>query len=570
MTFLKLISSTALTALVLFPIAVSAQTVPDSVDAGRVDGRIKQTLQKQIRQAPLDIKGNAPFSAPANAEKITLVLKDVSMEGLSVYSADDIKPLYASKLNTKITLADVYALAAALTTKYRNDGYILTQVIVPPQTIADGIVRLRVVEGSLDQIKVDGTGAQGSNGDIINLYVGELKSKGVLNNKNLEKTLLLINDLPGVTARSVLSPSKTVTGASDLTILVERKAVEGNVAVDNFGSRFLGRWEVLGGFALNSLLGQNERISAQMAYAPSDQGFEPELLYGELAATLPVGSYGTKLQANLGKSRTEPGAFLDQFDVKGTSYFSGLKVLQPIIRTRDTNLSASLGLDRRSTKTKSNVDTNKDDDLTSLRLGSHFDFVDTAFSAAVTNTNLEISQGLSILGASKNGDADLSRPAGDVTYTKVTGDITRLERLTNSISLQTAIKGQLANGALLSAEEFGLGGANGIGRGYDPSEIVGDDGVAGSLELQWATPYNVSWLDNYTAYTFYDIGKVMNDDASSTDVKTQSLASVGLGVRADIDSATRAGFMVAVPLTHDIAAENDNDARVFVNFSRDF
>lgn len=570
MTFLKLISSTALTALVLFPIAVSAQTVPDSVDAGRVDGRIKQTLQKQIRQAPLDIKGNAPFSAPANAEKITLVLKDVSMEGLSVYSADDIKPLYSSKLNTKITLADVYALAAALTTKYRNDGYILTQVIVPPQTIADGVVRLRVIEGSLDQIKVDGTGAQGSNGDIINLYVGELKSKGVLNNKNLEKTLLLINDLPGVTARSVLSPSKTVTGASDLTILVERKAVEGNVAVDNFGSRFLGRWEVLGGFALNSLLGQNERISAQMAYAPSDQGFEPELLYGELAATLPVGSYGTKLQANLGKSRTEPGAFLDQFDVKGTSYFSGLKVLQPIIRTRDTNLSASLGLDRRSTKTKSNVDTNKDDDLTSLRLGSHFDFVDTAFSAAVTNTNLEISQGLSILGASKNGDADLSRPAGDVTYTKVTGDITRLERLTNSLSLQTAIKGQLANGALLSAEEFGLGGANGIGRGYDPSEIVGDDGVAGSLELQWATPYNVSWLDNYTAYTFYDIGKVMNDDASSTDVKTQSLASVGLGVRADIDSATRAGFMVAVPLTHDIAAENDNDARVFVNFSRDF
>ncbi len=571
MTFSKLISSTALTALVILPITVaSAQTIPDSVDAGRVDNRIKQSLQKPVTQAPLDIKGSSQVTAPAGSEKISLVLKDVTLEGLSVYSKDDIKSLYASKLNTKITLADVYALAATLTAKYRNDGYILTQVIVPPQTIADGVVRLRVVEGKLDQIKVDGTGTQGSNGDIIKLYVGELKSKGVLNNKNLEKTLLMINDLPGVTARSVLSPSKSVVGASDLTILVERKAVDANVSVDNFGSRFLGRWEVLGGVALNSMFGHNERISAQMAYAPSNKGLEPELLYGELAGTVPVGSYGTKLQANLGKSRTNPGAALDQFDVNGTSYFSGLKVLQPIIRTRDVNLSTSLGLDRRSTKTKSNIDTNKDDDLTSLRLGGHFDFVDTLFSAAVTNTNLELSRGLSILGASKNGDAALSRPSGDVTYTKLTGDITRLERLTGSLALQTSLKGQLSNGALLSAEEFGIGGANGIGRGYDPSEIVGDDGVAGSLELQWQTPYAVSWMDNYTAYTFYDIGKVYNDDSTSPTLDIQSLASVGLGVRADINSATHTGFMVAVPLTHDIAAENDNDPRVFVNFSRDF
>lgn len=571
MTFLKFITGTALSALVLVPFtAVNAQTVPGSADAGRVEGTVKQSLPTAKRQAPLDIKGNAPFSAPANAETITFVLKDVSFEGLSIYSINDVKPLYASKLNTKISLADVYALAANLTAKYRNDGYILTQVIVPPQTISDGNIRLRVVEGKLDQIKVDGPGAQGSNADIINLYVGELKSHGVLNNKNLEKALLLINDLPGVTARSILSPSKSVVGASDLTIVVERKSVDGSVAVDNFGSRYLGRWEILGGFNLNSMLGHNERISATMAYAPSDQGIEPELLYGELTGSVPVGSYGTKLEANIGKSRTEPGASLDQFDVKGESYFTGLKLLQPIIRTRDLNLTTSLGLDRRSTKTKSNVDTFKDDDITSLRLGGHFDFVDTLFSAAVTSTNVEISRGLGILGASEKGDSDLSRALGDPTYTKLTADVTRLERLTNDLSLQAAIKGQMADGALLSAEEFGLGGANSIGRGYDPSELVGDDGVAGSLELQWATPYAVSWLDNYTAYAFYDIGKVLNDDATSPSLDVQSLASVGMGVRADLNQATHAGFMVAKPLTNSIAAENDDDTRLFVNFSRDF
>lgn len=571
MKLTNILSCLSLSALIALPVAhANATSTPSSADAGRVEKNLQQDLPDFKRSAPIDVKGNAPFEAPAGSQKITFILKDVVLEDASVYPTSEIKYLYDKKIGTKISLADVYSIAANLTAKYRADGYILTQVVVPPQTIGDGTVRLRVVEGRLNDIRVDGTGALGSNADIINQYVAQLKSKGVLKNANLEKTLLLINDLPGVTARSVLSPSKSVVGASDLTILVERKKIDGSVQVDNFGSRYLGMWEILGGFNLNSIFGQNERITAQMAYAPSNQGVEPELLYGSLSALLPVGAYGTTLEANIGKSYTNPGAGLEDFDVLGKSYSNGLKVNQPFIRTRELNLSSSLGLDRRSTETKSNVDTFKNDDITSLRLGGHVDYVDTLFSAAITNANIELSRGLSILGASKKGDSDLSRAAGNPEYTKITADISRLERLTNDFSLMVATKGQLSSSALLSAEEFGIGGANGIGRGYDPSELVGEDGVAGSVELRWASPYKVSWLDNYSVYGFYDIGKVWNDDATTSSQKEQSLASTGLGMRANINSATRAGFMVALPLTRDVAAEGDDDPRFYFNLSRDF
>ncbi|HAJ89989.1 MAG TPA: ShlB/FhaC/HecB family hemolysin secretion/activation protein [Rhodospirillaceae bacterium] len=571
MKLTNILSCLSLSALIALPVAhANATSTPSSADAGRVEKNLQQDLPDFKRSAPIDVKGNAPFEAPAGSQKITFILKDVVLEDASVYPTSEIKYLYDKKIGTKISLADVYSIAANLTAKYRADGYILTQVVVPPQTIGDGTVRLRVVEGRLNDIRVDGTGALGSNADIINQYVAQLKSKGVLKNANLEKTLLLINDLPGVTARSVLSPSKSVVGASDLTILVERKKIDGSVQVDNFGSRYLGMWEVLGGFNLNSIFGQNERITAQMAYAPSNQGVEPELLYGSLSAALPVGAYGTTLEANIGKSYTNPGAGLENFDVLGKSYSNGIKVNQPFIRTRELNLSSSLGLDRRSTETKSNIDTFKNDDITSLRLGGHVDYVDTLFSAAITNANIELSRGLSILGASKKGDSDLSRIAGNPEYTKITADISRLERLTNDFSLMVATKGQLSSSALLSAEEFGIGGANAIGRGYDPSELVGEDGVAGSVELRWASPYKVSWLDNYSVYGFYDIGKVWNDDATTSSQKEQSLASTGLGMRANINSATRAGFMVALPLTREVAAEGNDDPRFYFNLSRDF
>ena len=192
MTHYRLTCSTAFAALMLIAIAgsASAQTVPGSADVGRVGGQANKPLPVLKSQPPLSVKGNAPFTAPKGAEKITFVLKDVAFEGLSAYTPAQLKAVYGTQIGKKISLADVYSMAANLTAKYRNDGYILTQVVVPPQTISDGIVRLRIVEGSLDQIRIEGSGAMGSNGDIIKLYVAELKSKGVLNNRNLEKTLL--------------------------------------------------------------------------------------------------------------------------------------------------------------------------------------------------------------------------------------------------------------------------------------------------------------------------------------------------------------------------------------------
>ncbi len=569
----KFTYTTALSTLLLIATVPHAQaaSITGPADAGRIGGATQQSLPKITKEAPLQVKGNAPFQAPAGAEKITFTLKEVSFEGMSAYTPQQLMGVYGDKLGQKISLADVYAIAANLTAKYRNDGYILTQVVVPPQTISDGIVRLRIVEGELDQIRIEGPGAQGSNADVIRLYVQELKSHGVLNNKNLEKTLLLINDLPGVTARSVLSPSKTKVGASDLSLLVERKPYDGTVGVNNKGSRFLGQWQATAGAALNSVLGYNERLEAQIAYAPSGRGVDYELLYGELVGTVPVGKYGTKVQANFGSSNTQPGHTLKEFDVLGQSRFGGVKVLQPIVRSREFNVSSTLGLDLRATKTRSDLTTvATEDKITALRVAGHMDFVDTLFAAAVTSANLQVSRGLGFLGASDNGDANLSRPDADTSFTKWNADVTRLERLTDGLALQTSLRGQMSNAALLSAEEFGIGGASDIGRGYDPSELVGDDGFAGSIELQWTSPYQISWLNSYVVYGFYDIGKVWNDDATSPSLREQSLASTGIGFKASLTAATHFDMMVAKPLTRDIAAENDDTARVYVGFSQDF
>ncbi|MGA4816816.1 POTRA domain-containing protein [Pseudomonas aeruginosa] len=47
-------------------------------------------------------------------------------------------------------------LANRLTAKYRQDGYLLTQVVVPEQSIEGGKVRLQVIEGYLEHVQIKG------------------------------------------------------------------------------------------------------------------------------------------------------------------------------------------------------------------------------------------------------------------------------------------------------------------------------------------------------------------------------------------------------------------------------
>ncbi|HOO51051.1 MAG TPA: ShlB/FhaC/HecB family hemolysin secretion/activation protein [Alphaproteobacteria bacterium] len=561
------VSVSVLTYMLLAANAANASSIPGSADASRFQGRVERTAPQSTSSAPLKVEGTTLFQAPAGAENLKFTLQGIEIEGLSVYTPSEIQSLYASKIGTNVSLAEIYAIASELTKKYRNDGYILTQVVVPPQTIASGTVKLRVVEGKVNKVQVQGDVLGQSS--LISEYAKRLESAGALNNRELERDLLLINDLPGVTAQGVLSPSREVVGASDLTIFVERNPFDAHIGIDNYGSRYLGRWEATGNISANSLLGMNELLGLTLAYAPSDQGLEPELTFGEAMAQFPIGSCGTKLSFKLGVTQTEPGAGLDEFDIKGHAKYAGVEIEHPIVRTRDFNITSTLGFDLRSTKTKSNVDFTRIDDLSVVRLGGHMDWVDTAINAAVTNIDLEVSQGVSWFGASDEGDSNISRPAGDPQFTKVTASVSRLERVINNVALKTSIMGQMSDSPLLSAEEFGVGGGL-IGRGYDPSELVGDDGFGASLEVQWSNPFQQTIVSDYTLYGFYDFGRVWNDDASTADGRAESLASIGLGIRATIMPGTYAGFMLAKPLTRDIQSENDDDIRPFVNISHKF
>lgn len=538
--------------------AATGQASPARIQEQLLDQDVLRPAGPKIEVRDLILQ-----NMPANAENITFQLNQIRFEGVGAYSEKQIRPIYADKLGQTVSLADVYAISSELTNKYRNDGYILTQVIVPPQTIDGGVVTLRAVEGHVDRISVRGDD-QASALKTVRAYANRIRSEGALNVEELEKFLLVINDLPGVEARSILSPSPNKTGASDLQIIVERDPYDAFLGVDNYGSRYLGPLQFTAAGALNSFFGNNERITAQFVAAPDNA----ELYFFSLGYKQPIGTHGTTIEGIYSHSNTEPGFDLDQFDVNGKSDFASIKVEHPIIRSRARSLYAHATFDWRDVQSRNILEPTREDRIRAIRVGGRYEFLDSIFRAGINTISVEAAKGLDVFGASSKDDIRLSRPAGDPEFLKFTAEAQRLQRLTSDLNLLLGVRAQQTNSALLSSEEFGVGGIN-SGRGYDPSEIVGDDGYSAKIELQWNEPTPFSLFEDYQLFSFYDFGKVRNDDATVAD-EDESLASAGFGIRADFPADTKAGLAVAFPLTRDVQTQGDDDPRLYFNLNRSF
>ena len=93
---------------------------------------------------------------PAGADKVTLTLKDVDVEGVTAFPPEEIEgALPAVSSACRITLDTVWRIADLITDHYQQAGFFLSRAFVPQQKIKDGRLVIRVVEGYVGEVQFD-------------------------------------------------------------------------------------------------------------------------------------------------------------------------------------------------------------------------------------------------------------------------------------------------------------------------------------------------------------------------------------------------------------------------------
>jgi hemolysin activation/secretion protein len=542
--------------------ALAAVAAPASIEPSRTEQRYNQRdAHPALFSSPV-VAPQAEAPLAQDHSSITFPLKSVTVVGATAFPAEQLQALAAEHVGKQVSLATLNAVAAKITAQYRNQGYILSKAIVPPQKVQGGAVTIQVIEGYVDDVVFQGGEKQ--NQSVLHGIAEKIKASRPLKNADLERYLLLVDDMVGIKARGVLSPSKVNAGSSTLTVALDYKKIEGDVSVDNRGSRFLGMWEGGVNVATNSLLGQSEQIRARTI-----QTLEfDELHYYELAYQHPVGSEGTVLRAQTSYTQTNPGAALEPFNIKGENVSFAIEGLHPLLRSRQENLYVGGGFRYRDASTDALSTELYDDHIRAVYANAAYDVMDR-FNA-VNRIDATLAQGLDVLDA--NGGRDnVSRANGENVFTKLNAQYTRLQPLNDNYSVFFGAAGQVSSEPLLASEEFTLGGVS-YGSGYDPAELSGDNGYSARIEYRYSNDLPPAYGSMYQIYAFYDGGRVFNKDALVGESKTASLVSTGLGARFSLPQEVSLTTEVAKPLSQSVVAEGTHGegVRGFVTLNKAF
>lgn len=99
------------------------------------------------------------LAAPAGAQDAAeprFDLLEFEVEGNTVLPARDVEAALLSHMGPGRSMTDVEAARSALEAAFQQAGFLTVLVDVPEQAVVDGVVRLRVIEGRVDRVRVTG------------------------------------------------------------------------------------------------------------------------------------------------------------------------------------------------------------------------------------------------------------------------------------------------------------------------------------------------------------------------------------------------------------------------------
>jgi len=509
----------------------SAGQVYAQIDAGA----LQQGLERQLPlPSPLALPEpslkEAPKAKAPSTNEVTFEVKTFVLEGISIIPEASVQAVLKPWLGRAVNFDDLQKACDAVIEFYRKSGYTV-QAILPPQKIANGVVKILVTEAKLSSVFVDTpNGPTRFNKETAAEYITYANPIGdPLNTKAIERALIILNETPGVMVSSQLEPGKN-DGETALRLqLTEPQWYQGKVEANNYGSRTTGANQ--GVIVLSGInpLGIGDQVSVNGIYSEGSQ-------YIQGAYSLPVSKDGLRLGL--------AGTYLNYKNVSnyatsasagyGDAWTTGVSAAYPLIREQGTNANLNVNYDIKSymnknlltTQTISSYNINN----TSFGLsGNHYD---TFGGGGVSSGSVTAVLGyLDILATSLQGYGRYT-PA---SFAKYTFAANRNQQLTEggNTTLYMAINGQFSSVNLNSAEQIYLGGPYAV-RAYPVAQSGGSQGGVGTVELRHQFPERI------TGSLFYDVGLVqqykntyLGWQGQTNANNTYSLQGAGFGVKWD-------------------------------------
>lgn len=457
-------------------------------------------------------RANLPASSP-------FLVKTVRISGHTLFASTPLHALVAEAEGKSLTLPELDALVSRITDYYHARGYTLSRAFIPAQVIRDGTVDIVVLEARYGNNTL--VNRSKVNDSLLKATLSPLQGGQFVEQEEMDRTMLLLSDIPGIVASATLKPGAAV-GTSDFVVDVARgPAVSANLALDNYGNRYTGRARAGGIVSVTNPLHRGDMLS--VSALSSGGGMDN----GRLAYALLASGRGTRVGGAYFALRYELGAPLADLSAHGEARGANLWVKHPFLRSRDANLYGQIQYEQ--VRLRDHVDAtaiHNDRRARNWTVSLTGDASDGLFSGGVNSWDAGWTGGH--LGI----DDDMARASDAATaktqgrFSKWYANLARVQRVGPDTTLQLAISGQRAGANLDSSQKLTVGGPYTV-RAYDLGALSGDSATITSVEIR--RDFDLA-AGRWQALAFVDHARVaINRTGWTAGENRATLSGVGIG-----------------------------------------
>jgi hemolysin activation/secretion protein len=474
-------------------------------DAGQLLNEQQRLQQRQLEAFPQDPERHAAPPAPNDIHGVSVRIRAFRFSGdVGVVGEAQLQTLLRDAIGREFDFNGLQGLADRVSTYLKGKGYFLAYAYLPKQVLTSGVIEIALLAGRLESSDkaVDIQGRLRISPQRLELIAESAVKPGeVVRQKDLERAVLLINDVPGVSALSNVergSEPGTVHLVVDAT---EGPLLSGEVGLDNHGNRYTGQWRGNAQLNVNDPLRIGDRLLLSLV---ASDGMQLE----QFSYDWPVNFRGLRASVSYGDMDYTIGKDLSSLNASGTTSVAGGGISYPIIRSRSFNLWSYVNYASKALRDDAFGEAVRNKHINAWSAVLSGDSNDRLgggglnnFYAALTSGNLDLSKVVDDLALDQASGA---RTEGQ--YEKLDYSLARLQRISDRLSLFAALNGQHASKNLDSSEKFILGGPSGV-RAYPIGEGAGDQGFVANIELRYDLPM-LSALGHWQWVGFIDTGRI--------------------------------------------------------------
>jgi hemolysin activation/secretion protein len=490
----------------------------------------------------------------------TFDILEYVVEGNTVLPALAIERAVYQHLGEKKTIKDVEAAREALEKVYHATGYLTVFVGIPEQKVEEGVVRLQVVQGEVERLRV--TGSRYFSLNEIKARVPELAEGNVPYFPEVQEQLVGVGRSADRRVTPVLRPGRE-PGKLEVELKVaDRFPLHGSVELNDRYSANTTRLRLAGNVRWDNLWQKDHSVGISYQTAPLEPQ-ESSAISATYSIPLASGNY----LAGYWVHTDSNVASLGTLGVIGKGDIYGMRWVYPLRAAEGFSHSLTLGPDYKSFG-----------QTVALQGADSFNTPITYLPFTVAwSGNWEGKGGGAQVNLAANfhlrdlvgDDQEFANKRFRATsnYIYLRGDLRRTWVWESAGTLELRAGFQVAGQPLISNEGYTLGGADTV-RGYLESEVIGDRGYV--LGVEWHTrqiapKWSEAWgANDLHALAFVEGGSARVLDPLPGQTASFTLASSGVGLRLKTWGSLTAALDLVQAL-RDAGTTRSGDKRVHVN-----